>query len=124
MATLTTVGYGDIYPVTTMGRVFSIIITFLGVGMVAIPTGIISAGFVEHYSLISEGKNYMLSDETEFKEVLIKPQSEWKDKKIKDLDISRLAMIVMIRRKDQVIIPRGDTVIRANDKVIMYTKRN
>ena len=92
--------------------------------MVAIPTGIISAGFVEHYSLISEGRNYMLSDETEFKEVLIKPQSEWKDKKIKELDISRLAMIVMIRRKDQVIIPRGDTVIRADDKVIMYTKRN
>ena len=45
-------------------------------------------------------------------------------KKIKELDISRLAMIVMIRRKDQVIIPRGDTVIRADDKVIMYTKRN
>lgn len=123
-STLLTVGYGDIYPVTTIGKAFAIVISFLGVGMVAIPTGIISAGFVEHYSLISEGRNYMLSDETEFKEVLIKPQSEWKDKKIRDLDISRLAMIVMIRRKDQVIIPRGDTVIRANDKVIMYTKRN
>ena len=48
-STLLTVGYGDIYPVTTMGRVFSIIITFLGVGMVAIPTGIISEGFVEQY---------------------------------------------------------------------------
>ena len=48
-STLLTVGYGDIYPVTTLGRVFSIIITFLGVGMVAIPTGIISAGFVEQY---------------------------------------------------------------------------
>ncbi|MBO4809401.1 MAG: ion transporter [Lachnospiraceae bacterium] len=123
-STLLTVGYGDIYPVTTIGKVLAIVISFLGVGMVAIPTGIISAGFVEHYSLISEGRNYMLSDETEFKEVLIKPQSEWKDKKIKDLDVSRLAMIVMIRRGDQVIIPRGDTVIKADDKVIMYTKRN
>ena len=43
VSTLLTVGYGDIYPVTTLGRTFSIVITFLGVGMVAIPTGIISA---------------------------------------------------------------------------------
>lgn len=44
-STLLTVGYGDIYPVTTMGKIFGIFIAFLGVGMVAIPTGIISAGF-------------------------------------------------------------------------------
>ena len=43
VSTLLTIGYGDIYPVTTMGKIFSIFITFLGVGMVAIPTGIISA---------------------------------------------------------------------------------
>lgn len=51
-STLLTVGYGDIYPVTMAGRVCGIIITFLGVGMVAIPTGILSAGFVEQVSLI------------------------------------------------------------------------
>lgn len=45
-ATLFTVGYGDIYPITMAGRIAGIIITFLGVGMVAIPTGILSAGFV------------------------------------------------------------------------------
>ena len=46
-STLLTVGYGDIYPITPMGKFFSICITFLGVGMVAIPTGIISAGSLE-----------------------------------------------------------------------------
>lgn len=46
-STLTTVGYGDIYPLTLAGKVLGVIITFLGVGIVAIPTGIISAGFVE-----------------------------------------------------------------------------
>ena len=46
VSTLLTVGYGDIYPVTPLGKAFGIVITFLGVGMVAIPTGIISAGFV------------------------------------------------------------------------------
>ena len=47
MATLTTVGYGDIYPITTGGRVLGAIIAIMGIGMVAIPTGIISAGFME-----------------------------------------------------------------------------
>ncbi len=51
-STLLTVGYGDIYPITPLGQLFSIFITFLGVGMVAIPTGIISAGFVNQYSRI------------------------------------------------------------------------
>ena len=50
MSTLLTVGYGDIYPITILGRVLAIFIAFLGVGIVSIPTGIISAGFVEHYS--------------------------------------------------------------------------
>lgn len=47
VATFTTVGYGDIYPVTGAGRVISGIIALLGIGLVAVPTGIISAGFVE-----------------------------------------------------------------------------
>ena len=50
VSTLLTVGYGDIYPVTPAGKMMAIIISFLGVGMVAIPTGIISAGFVEQYT--------------------------------------------------------------------------
>ncbi len=49
MSTILTVGYGDIYPITTLGQIMSIVIAFLGVGLVAMPTGIISAGFVEYY---------------------------------------------------------------------------
>ena len=47
VATLTTVGYGDIYPVTGAGRFLGGIIALTGIGLVAVPTGIISAGFVE-----------------------------------------------------------------------------
>ena len=47
VATLTTVGYGDVYPVTPAGRILATIIAFLGIGMVAVPTGIITAGFTE-----------------------------------------------------------------------------
>ena len=47
VATLTTVGYGDIYPVTATGRVLGAVIAILGIGMVALPTGILSSGFME-----------------------------------------------------------------------------
>ncbi|MGX8704528.1 MAG: ion transporter, partial [bacterium] len=52
--TIFTVGYGDIYPITQVGRFMGAVITFLGVGAVAIPTGIISAGFVEEYQRMAE----------------------------------------------------------------------
>jgi len=48
VATLTTVGYGDVYPVTMLGKIFGGIIAILGIGMFALPTGILGAGFVEH----------------------------------------------------------------------------
>ena len=47
VATFTTVGYGDIYPITTLGKFFAACIALLGIGIVAVPTGIISAGFIE-----------------------------------------------------------------------------
>lgn len=54
VATFTTVGYGDIYPITAAGKVLSAIIAILGIGLVAVPTGIISSGFTE---LISDKKD-------------------------------------------------------------------
>jgi len=50
VATLTTVGYGDIYPVTIAGKILGAVIALLGIGFVAVPTGIISAGFMEDIS--------------------------------------------------------------------------
>lgn len=50
ISTLTTVGYGDIYPITAMGKLLSSIISVLGIGIVALPTSILSAGFVEELS--------------------------------------------------------------------------
>ena len=45
ICTLTTVGYGDVYPVTTIGRFFASVISLVGIGIIAIPTGIIAGGF-------------------------------------------------------------------------------
>jgi len=47
IATLTTVGYGDVYPVTILGRIFGAVIAILGIGLIAMPSGIISMGMVE-----------------------------------------------------------------------------
>jgi len=45
--TLTTIGYGDIYPVTLLGRIFTGIVATLGVGIFALPAGILASGFTE-----------------------------------------------------------------------------
>ena len=50
ICTLTTVGYGDVYPVTDIGRLFASIISLVGIGIIAIPTGIIAAGFSQAIS--------------------------------------------------------------------------
>jgi voltage-gated potassium channel len=44
---LTTVGYGDLYPVTVEGRIITMISSIFGIGIIALPSGIITAGFME-----------------------------------------------------------------------------
>ena len=48
IVTLTTVGYGDVYPVTSMGKFFGSIIIILGIGTVALPSGILASAFTEY----------------------------------------------------------------------------
>jgi voltage-gated potassium channel len=50
VVTLTTVGYGDIYPITAGGRILGGFIALLGIGLVALPTGIIGSGFMHELS--------------------------------------------------------------------------
>lgn len=54
LSTVTTIGYGDLYPITPLGQLLGSIIALLGIGLVAMPTGIISAGFVEASKLSEE----------------------------------------------------------------------
>ncbi|BDD04160.1 ion transporter [Aureibacter tunicatorum] len=56
IVTLTTVGYGDVYPITPWGKVIGGIIALLGIGIVALPTGIISSAFMEEVEKSNEKK--------------------------------------------------------------------
>ena len=47
VTTLTTVGYGDVYPITILGRVFGGLVALAGIGLFALPTGILAGGFAE-----------------------------------------------------------------------------
>jgi len=47
IATLTTVGYGDIYPVTTGGRLFTFVVLIAGLGIIAVPSGLVAAALVK-----------------------------------------------------------------------------
>ncbi len=55
--TLTTVGYGDVYPITVGGKVFTFFILMIGLGIVAIPTGIISSALTKSIDHKDEPKN-------------------------------------------------------------------
>ncbi len=54
IVTLTTVGYGDVTPVTVEGKIFATVITVVGVGLVSLPAGIIASGFTEQLRLRRE----------------------------------------------------------------------
>lgn len=183
VSTLLTVGYGDIYPITVGGQAMAIVIAFLGVGMVAIPTGIISAGFVEYYTSIKKGTVASLDAdfvtleitlehpfigqtlgqitfpqglyvatvlrdrdvlipkrelkiqagdivvlgsmshihiEASMEEVAMEKGHPWIGLEIRDLDISRRSHVIMLKRGNKNIQPKGDSRIRENDVVLIY----
>jgi voltage-gated potassium channel len=55
VVTLTTVGYGDIIPITTMGKIFASLILLAGVALLALPAGIITSGFLEEMAKNKKG---------------------------------------------------------------------
>ena len=119
VSTLLTIGYGDIYPVTTMGKIFSIFITFLGVGMVAIPTGIISAGFVDQYTRIKRISEYADEDEVHFIRVALTEHDSWSGKTIQQLGLPHGVFVVAIQRGHEVVVPRGSVKLMDDDVLVL-----
>ncbi|MDT3843394.1 MAG: TrkA C-terminal domain-containing protein [Bacillota bacterium] len=118
-STLLTVGYGDIYPITPLGKVFGILITFLGVGMVAIPTGIISAGFVEQYTRLKNIGEYGSEQDVSFISVKVTAPDPWIGSEVRSLGLPRGMLIAAIHRGKEAVVPRGNIRIRPGDVLII-----
>ena len=115
MSTLLTVGYGDIYPITTLGRIMAICIAYLGVGAVAIPTGIISAGFVEQYQRKSSLSNIKAADIHEIAEIFV--DKRFAGKSVEEMEEAEQVTIFLILREDLSILPQKDTIL--NDIIVI-----
>lgn len=116
ISTILTVGYGDVYPITVSGRLLAILIAFLGVGVVAIPTGIISAGFVEQYTKIqhSDGSGTVKATV----KVDVDAKSPFNKMIVKEIEKQYHINIVVLIRKEEVLLPTQTTKIRQGDTLI------
>ena len=87
--------------------------------MVAIPTGIISAGFVNQYTTIKKNAEYGRQQDMQFIKVYMEEHDVWVGKKISDLKLPKGMLISVIKRDDEILIPRGDVVIEADDLIVI-----
>ena len=122
VSTLLTVGYGDIYLITVIGKIMAILIAFLGVGVVAIPTGIISAGFVEQYTK-KQNSEVRFSDINDVGEILIDDKSGFKGLTVAEAVAKYNICIFVILRGDMVIVPNDTTKLKKNDIIIVKTDK-
>ena len=121
MSTLLTVGYGDIYPITTLGRLMAICIAYLGVGVVAIPTGIISAGFVEQYQRKSSISNIRDADIKEIAEIFV--DRRYAGKTVGEVQDEQQLTVFLILRDDLSILPQKDTLLELNDIIVIRGRK-
>ena len=120
LSTIFTVGYGDIYPITTLGKCLTVVITILGVLGVAIPTGIISAGFVEHYSRL---RNKGLPDPSVRNTVslTLSEDSPILNKTVDEIERTYAVSIAAVVRSGAVMLPTDQLRLEEADMLIYQT---
>lgn len=117
VSALLTVGYGDIYPITPFGQFMAIVISFLGVGAVAIPTGIISAGFVEQYQKVKDSSEGIAAS---LQTVAIDIDSKWIGMTVAEIKEEDDIAIVLVSHDNDTFAPKPDYHIGMRDKLVVY----
>ena len=117
MSTLLTIGYGDVYPVTIMGKIMATFIAFLGVGVVAVPTGIISAGFVEQYTKAQISES---SSDVVLQTVIVDIDSRWIGMSVKEVFDEFGVHIVLVNRNDHLMQPNDNYRVEMKDALAVW----
>lgn len=120
ISTILTVGYGDIYPVTVLGRIMAIFISFLGVGAVAIPTGIISAGFVEQYTQL-QNQSKVNTGVRGTVSVTVGSDSPFLNLTVQQIESGFGIDVIAVVRKGAVILPSDSYRIEEGDILLYQT---
>ena len=123
ISTILTVGYGDIYPVTVLGRIMAIFISFLGVGAVAIPTGIISAGFVEQYTQL-QNQNKINTGVKGTVSITVDNASPFLNRSVQQIESAFGIDVIAFVRKGAVILPSDNIVIEEGDILLYQTYKS
>ena len=120
--TIFTVGYGDVYPVTIMGKIIGVVIDFLAMGVVAIPTGIISAGFVEKYTAIKRNQ----SDNEEMTGLItitVTPETPYVGKEIRQVENKEDIDILVVIRDGACAVPTSTLKLKKGDSLVCRKSR-
>ena len=89
-------------------------------GKVLIPRG--NTELLENDTIVLGAESFSKDEHIDLKEIVLLKHSRWVGERIRDLDISRQSIIIMVKRKGRVLIPNGDMIMQEGDKVIMYTQ--
>ncbi len=122
VSTLLTVGYGDIYPITVVGKIMAILSAFLGVGVVAVPTGIISAGFVEQYTK-KQNSEVRFRDLTKVGEFMIDENSDLLGLTVEEAEDKYEVKIFVVIREEMAVVASGNVRLQLNDILIVHTDK-
>lgn len=119
--TIFTVGYGDVHPVTLMGKTIGIIVDFLAMAVVAIPTGIISAGFVERSTTLKRGLSKG-DEKAGLITVTVGPETPYQGKEIGRIENKDDIDILVLIRDGVCAVPTRNIKVKNGD--ILVCRRN
>ena len=123
MATLTTVGYGDVVPVTPMGKLFGSIIGLIGIGMVALPAAILASGFAENLQRRRHRYNSFI--EKTLSDGIIDEEERWELEKLRrELNLDSQEALELLDTMMKRIVSRSPQACpHCGEKITRYGRR-
>ncbi|MBP8969342.1 MAG: ion transporter [Lachnospiraceae bacterium] len=115
--TIFTVGYGDVFPVTIIGKTIGVFIDFLAMAVVAIPTGIISAGFVEKYTMIRRNQGHG-EEKAGLITITVGPDTPYVNKNIGYAEEKENTDILVLIRDGVTAVPTRNIILKSGDILV------